>query len=74
MKMKLMNSWMKFQMLDVTWFIRSEKNKHPSTPTPPAQIMNAAGPAPVNYQGMPPLQHMGEMQYDAGSHPNYYNL
>ena len=62
------------QML-VSWFIRSKNNnKCPSTHTPPAQMMNAAGPAPVNYQAMPPLQHMGEMQYDAGSNPNYYNL
>ena len=36
--------------------------------------MTAAGPASVNYQAMPPLQHMGEMQYDARCHPIYYNL
>ena len=50
----------KIQIL-MSWFIRSKKNKRPSTPTPPAQTMNAAGPATVNYQAMPPLQYMGEI-------------
>ena len=56
------------QML-VSRFIRSKKNKQPSTPTSPPQTINTSGPAPVNYQAMPPLQHMKEMQYVDGSNP-----
>ena len=64
------------QML-VSRFIRAKKNKTPlaTTPSPPPpQQITASGPAPVNYQGMPPLQCMGELQYDGGSNPTYYNL